>query len=447
MHVCGRRLPLPPTLWLLAGLLLLAAGPAWAAEFDAQAATDTYLNSVPHAARLKSDAYFEGGYWLILWNALYGIAVAVLLLATGLSARMRTLSFRLGRRRWIGIALYAVLFMLVTAVLQLPLDIYQGFVREHSYALANQTFLAWLTDDAIGLAIGMVSAAIVLPLIYAAIAASPRRWWIWGTVIAMLFVGLNQVIAPVFLEPMLNHFQPLAAGPMRDQILDMARSDGVPATNVKEFDSSRQSNRISANVSGLFGTTQISITDNLIKQCTPDQVLAVLGHEMGHYVMGHVIGALLFGSALVAGGFAFARWLFGLLVRRYGTRWGVHEVSDPAGLPILVLAFTLYFFVLTPVLNTLTRNQEYQADLFGLNLVRRPDAFAQVALKLSTYRKLDPSPLEEFVFFDHPSGHTRIFTAMRWKAEQMKLDAARAAGDATSAPPSGGPQPGSPAHP
>ena len=412
----------------LAVCLVLAAAPAFAAAgFDPAQATEAYLKSVPAAARLKSDAYFEGGYWLILWNALYGVAVSALLLATGLSARMRDLAFRFGRRRFLAVSIYATLFTLVTAALTFPLDIYQGFVREHAYGLSNQSIAAWFGDTLTGLAVSVVSAAIVLPIIYAVIRAAPRLWWFWGTCVVIGFLCVFTLLSPVFLEPLLNHFQPLAEGPVREQILSMARADGVPAHDVLEFDNSRQTNRISAHVSGLFGTTQISLNDNLLKQCTPDEVLAVLGHEMGHYVMNHVFVFLLSMSLVVAIGFALANWLFRVLLSRFGAGWRVQGVADPAGLPLLVALFTVYLFVLTPVLNSLVRMQEMQADIFGLNLARRPDAFATVALKLSTYRKLDPSPLEELVFYDHPSGRTRIMTAMRWKAEQAtdgKPDAA-----------------------
>jgi STE24 endopeptidase len=395
------------------------AFPALAASFDPQAATEAYLKSIPAAARLKSDAYFEGGYWLILWNALYNVVVYIILLATGLSARLRDLAFQIGRRTWPGIAIYAVLFTLVAALLTLPLDIYQGYIREHAYDLSNQTFPAWLTDTLIQLAVSMVLAAIVLPIIYAVIRNAPRLWWLWGTGVVMGFLTIIVLVSPVFLEPLLNHFQSLPDGPVRTQILAMAHADGVPAHDVLEFDSSRQTSRISAHVSGLFGTTQISLTDNLIKQCTPDEVLAVLGHEMGHYVMGHVFSFLLSLSLIVAGAFAVARWVFAAVIGRFGAGWGVAGIADPAGLPLLAAAFTVYFFLMTPVLNSLTRAQEMQADIFGLNLARRPDAFATVALKLSTYRKLDPSPWEERIFYDHPSGRTRIMTAMRWKAEMM----------------------------
>jgi len=372
-------------------LFLLCSAPAFA--FDPQAATDAYLKSIPAAARLKSDAYFEGGYWLLLWTALYSVVTYALLLATGLSARMRDIAFRLGRRRWPAVAIYAALFTLASAALSLPMDVYQGYFREHAYDLSNQTLAAWFGDTSINLAVSLVASALVLPVIYATIRAAPRLWWVWGTGVVMAFLCVIVVLGPVFLEPLLNHFQPLPDGPLR--------------------------NRISAHVSGAFGTTQISLTDNLVKQGSPDEALAIVGHEMGHYVMGHVFNYLLLLSFIVAGGFLFARLLFRLAVGDQG-RWGLQTIADPAGLPILMSAATIYGLLMTPVTNTLTRQQEMQADLFGLNLARRPDAFATSILKLSTYRKLDPSPLEEFVFYDHPSGRTRIFTAMRWKAEQGK---------------------------
>jgi len=393
--------------------LLFIVSPAFA--FDPQAATDAYLKTVSAAAKLKSDSYFEGGYWLILWNALYGIGVSVLLIVGGFSARMRSLGQKLARWRWPSIALYGVFWALAMFVLSLPLDFYQNYIREHQYALSNQSFLAWLSDDLIGLAVSVVATAIILPVIYAVIRVAAKSWWIWGTGVVLGFLAVAVVISPLFLEPLFNHFQSLAPGPIREQILSLARSDGVPAHDVLEFDNSRQTKRISAHVSGLFGTTQISLNDNLLKQCTPDEVLAVLGHEMGHYVMGHVFTFLCWEFFVIAAGFAFSRWVLGRVVRRFG----IEGPADVAGFPVIYAAFTLYFLVLTPLTNTLTRTQEMQADIFGLNLARRPDAFATVALKLSNYRKLEPGPWEEFVFYDHPSGRTRIFTAMRWKAENL----------------------------
>ena len=271
-------------------------------------------------------------------------------------------------------------------------------------------------------------------MIYAVIRRSPGRWWLYGSLVATVFLVFTIMIGPVFLEPLLNHFQPLADGPLKQEILSMARADGVPAHDVLEFDNSRQTNRVSAHVSGLFGTTQISLNDNLIKQCTPDQVLAVLGHEMGPLRDGARVQFCRL-PGFDRGGPELAICGVGLraVLRRFGAGWGLGGQDDIASLPILAAFLTAYFFVLTPLLNTLTRTQEMQADIFGLNLARRPDAFAQTALKLSTYRKLEPTPLEEFVFYDHPSGRTRIMTAMRWKAEQAQIPPAAPAAPPASA--------------
>jgi STE24 endopeptidase len=206
---------------------------------------------------------------------------------------------------------------------------------------------------------------------------------------------------------------------MKSAILSQARANGIPAENVYVFDASKQSKKISANVSGLFGTTRISLNDNLLNRSTPSEVLAVLGHEMGHYVMDHS-GVLItwFGLIFIAG-FWFVDRTFRGLIWIFGGNWGVREIEDPAGLPIIMAMMSVFFLLATPVTNTIIRTHEIQADIFGLNAVRQPDAFSTAILKLGEYRKLDPTPLEEIVFFDHPSGRTRIMEAMRWKKEHI----------------------------
>lgn len=145
----------------------------------------------------------------------------------------------------------------------------------------------------------------------------------------------------------------------------------------------------------------------------------MLGHEMGHYVLHHVFHGIVELSVLVILGFAFLKWAFEWMRKRYGERWGVREVGDVAGLPLLAALFSVYFFVLTPITNTLTRTQEAEADVFGLNASRQPDGFAQAAIHLAEYRKMEPGTLEEIVFYDHPSGWHRIHRAMVWKAENI----------------------------
>ena len=224
---------------------------------------------------------------------------------------------------------------------------------------------------------------------------------------------------PVFIAPLYNHYSPLPDGQLKAQILSLARANDVPASNVYLVDASRQSSRVSASVSGFLGTTRISLTDNLLKQGTPDEVLAVMGHEMGHYVMGHVIRDILMDGLVIILGFAFVNWGSVLMLEFFGGQWQVRRVDEIAGLPVLVALASVYLFLATPLINSISRTEEHQADLFGLDAVRKPDAYATVILKLTSYRKLDPGRWEEIIFYDHPPGRTRIETAMRWKKEHI----------------------------
>ncbi len=159
---------------------------------------------------------------------------------------------------------------------------------------------------------------------------------------------------------------------------------------------------MSAHVSGMAGSAQISLNDNLMNRGSPEEVEAVLGHEMGHYVLNHVYkGVLAMGVVLVIG-FAFMSWAFGRVTLKFGERWGFRDAGDVAGMPLLIALFSVYVFVLTPVFNTITRTMEAEADAFGLNAARQPDGAAQAALHLAEYRKMQPGALEEVIFFDHP---------------------------------------------
>jgi len=184
-------------------------------------------------------------------------------------------------------------------------------------------------------------------------------------------------------------------------------------------DASRQTKRVSANVAGFLGTTRIALNDNLLKQCTLPEIREVMAHEMGHYILNHSMKLVLYFSIFFLLGFAALRAFFQGAVQRWGERWGVRGIADPAGLPLLSLIFTTVFFLLTPVINTAIRVTEREADAFSINTAREPDGMAKVALKLGEYRKLDPTPLEEFIFFDHPSGRARIRMAMDWKAAHL----------------------------
>ncbi|MEY2561108.1 MAG: endopeptidase [Verrucomicrobiota bacterium] len=396
-----------------------APAPSIAPDADPATATRAWLDTVPADKRAKSDAYFEGGYWLILWNVLLDVAISLLLLGTRLSARMRDFAERTTRFKALQVALYAIPYVLLTFALSFPLTVYQSFYREHSYGLATQTFGPWFKELMIALLVSLIATTILLIILYAVFRRAPRTWWLWGTGVVVVFLAFGIMVSPIYIEPLFNKYKPLADQKVSDAILTMARANQIPVTQVFEVDASRQSNRISANVAGFLGTTRIALNDNLLKQCTLPEIRSVMAHEMGHYVLNHITKFLISFSLVGLISFALAKWGFEALVSRYGDRWGVRGIADPAGLPILSLVFAAIAFVMTPINHTITRVAEVEADAFGVNTAREPDGFAKVALKLGTYRKLDPTPMEEFIFFDHPSGRARIRMAMDWKAAHL----------------------------
>jgi Zn-dependent protease with chaperone function len=386
---------------------------------DPAAATQAWLDSVPQDKREKSDAYFEGGYWLILWNYLVAAAISILLLSSQISARLRDFSQRLTRYTTLQVACYSIAYLLLVYVLSFPLNVYEHFVREHQYGLATQSFPAWFREQLIGLGITLIGGTIFFIVLYAVFRRAPKTWWIWGTAVAVVFSFFLVFIAPVFIEPLFNTYKPLTKPEISDPILAMARANEIPVKQVFEVDASRQTTRVSANVSGFLGTTRIALNDNLLKQCTLPEIRLVMAHEMGHYVLNHGGKLLTYLGIFILIGFAITRILFDAAVRRWGDKWGVRGIADPAGLPLLALIFSTLLFLATPLLNTVVRVTEREADAFGINTAREPDGMTKVALKLGVYRKLNPTPFEEFIFYDHPSGRARIRMSMDWKAANL----------------------------
>jgi len=386
-------------------------------QFDLKAAVDAYLAKMPADQRARSDSYFEGGYWLILWDFLASAFVLWLMLRFRWSAKMRNLAERITRFRPLQTALYWVQFILVLSVLTFPLGIYEGYFREHKYGLLNQNFGEWMRDQLVGLAVGIVLGAILMVPLLGLVRRVGKNWWVWGAVLMIVFGAFVSLIAPVYIAPLFNKYKSLENVRVKDSILRMARANGIPARDVYEFDASRQSNRVSANVSGFANTMRISLNDNLLKRCTLPEIETTMGHEMGHYVLNHEYKGLVISGVLILIGFAFVNWGISFALARWGSAWDIRGMTDVAVLPLAAILFLSYLFITTPIGNTVTRTMEFEADMYGLNAAQQPDGEANVDMMLGEYRKLDPGPIEEVIFYDHPSGRTRITAAMRWKAE------------------------------
>jgi STE24 endopeptidase len=385
--------------------------------FDADRATEAYLDLLTPEQRKLSDAYFEGGYWLQLWSCLYGIGVAWLLLGSGLSRRMRDIGRRVSKRPWLQAWIYALLWLVVGFVLSLPLAIYAGYFRETQYGLSTQTFAGWFGDELKGLLVSLVVIPVAIAFAYMAVRRSGDRWWIWASGGAFVLILFFLMLAPVFVDPLFNDYKPLREGAAREATLSLARANGIPTDNVVEFDASRQTTRISANVSGFLGTTRVALNDNLLEKTSLPEIKAVMGHEMGHYVLNHGLRLTVYLTLVLAFGFWVVHCLFNRALARWGARFGIENRADPSGLPLAVAIFSLFFLVATPLTNSIGRQAEAEADAFGLNAAAEPNGFAMAAMRLSTYRKLKPGPIEEVIFYDHPSGYDRVHGSMVWLKE------------------------------
>jgi STE24 endopeptidase len=391
------------------------------ANFNVDAATNAYLAQIPAASKSRSDAYFEGGYWLILWDFIYGAILLLLFLKLGWSAALRNFAERLTRFKPLQTVIYWTQYMVISTVLSFPLTVYESFFREHKYGLANQTFAPWMGDQLKIFAVNLILGAIVVTALFGIVRRLPRTWHLWGALALVLFTIVGAGIAPIFIFPLLNKITVLDDPKITQPILSMARANGIPAHDVYKIDASKQSTRMSANVSGFGSTMRITLNDNLLRRGSPEEIQSVMGHEMGHYVMNHVYKGILFNSVEFVIFFAFLRWSLTWSLARWGEQWKIRDVGDTAVLPLVLLIGSIFFFVTTPIDNSLTRTQEHEADMFGLNASRQPDGFAQAAIHLGEYRKMSPGPIEEWIFFDHPSGRNRIHDAMQWKAENLKL--------------------------
>ena len=291
-------------------------------------------------------------------------------------------------------------------------------------------------DQLKSLGLDLVLGGMLVMMLFGIVRRLPRTWWIWGAVATMLFLIFVALIAPVYIVPIFNKVTRLNDPKIVDPILSLARANGIPAKDVYTMDASRQSTRMSANVSGFANTMRITLNDNLLRRGSPEEIQAVMGHEMGHYVLNHIYKCIMFYLIVTVLFFGFLGWGVEWSLQRWGDKWEIRDIADAAVIPLVLLLGSMFPSSSLPSRTLSLARQEYEADMYGLNTSRQPDGFAQAAIHLGEYRKMSPGPIEEWIFFDHPSGRNRIYAAMRWKAENLNLFPAPASVlDGSAAPP------------
>jgi Zn-dependent protease with chaperone function len=380
-------------------------------SFDPQAATAAYIDSLGPQALARAAAYTVGNHWLLLWGVLVTAAVSWVLVRWGVLERVAT---RLGRRGAnLRVFVVTAVYFVLASLLTLPWDLYANWWRELGYGRTSQPLGDFLGQQAIAVPIFALLFGLFFVGVYALIRRAGQRWWIWSGALTAAALAVFLLAAPAVIEPIFNKFEPVPAGEVRDALVGMAREAGVPEDRIFVFDGSRQSNNFTANVSGLFGSARIAISDVAFKGASLDEVKAVTAHEIGHYVLHHVWRMVAVFSALAIVFFWLADRLFPWFARLLGSR---ATLADPAGLPVVILMVSVFGLLAQPVINTVIRMGESEADRYSLETVNLPDALASSLVKTAEYRYPRPGRLQEILFYSHPSVERRVRVAMEWKA-------------------------------
>jgi STE24 endopeptidase len=360
-------------------------------------------------ALAKAAAYTAGNHWLMLWGFLVFSLFAFLIVRSRLLERLPQPKSPF-LRSW----LIAAGFLFLASILGLAWDIWAEWMRETRYGRTSQPLADWLSQYALSSVLEFLFGGLFAAGLYAVIRKGGRGWWLWsgGFVAAVLTFML--ILSPTLIEPLFNDYAPLPEGPVRAALEVQAEAAGVPADRIFVYDGSRQSNNFTANVSGVLGSARIAISDVALNGADLDEVRAVTGHEIGHYVLGHVWRTVLLFSALAILAFFLVDRLYSPVARFLGVRVGI---ADPLGFPAILVAGSAVALLLQPLVNANTRRGEREADRYSLETVNLPDALASALLKTAEYRYPRPARLQEMLFYTHPSVERRIAAAMQWKAE------------------------------
>lgn len=379
------------------------------------------IDALGPEALAKAQAYTTGNHWLLF------AAVGVSILIAWIMVRFRMLdrvAERLQGRSWaLGTFLVGVAFFLISAVLELPFTIYADWQRQHAYDLSTQPLGDFLGQLALSEVLSGLLGGLFLLGVYSLIRKTGARWWLWGGGFSALVTVLMLLSGPSLIMPLFNKYEPVPPGEVRTALEKIADDVGIPHDRIFMYDGSRQSERFTANVAGIGPTARIAIADVALKEASLAEVVAVTGHEAGHYKLGHVWRSAIVLPLLAMLFFFLLNRLFAPTARLLGSD---ARLDEPRGLPVFAVVGSVLGLAITPVTNSLTRIGEVEADVYSLQTVNEPDALASALVKTAEYRYPRPSALQEMLFYTHPSVEKRVLRAMEWKAAHPKAEAPKA---------------------
>jgi Zn-dependent protease with chaperone function len=380
------------------------------ADAAAHAGSDEGPVTVP-APSEKALRYYRGGNVIWLVEQFLGLALPALFLFTGFSAMLRTFASSLGRGRFYPtLVIYLCAFSLVTSLIQLPLSYYVGYVREHTFGLSTQHLSKWIGDQVKGALVGLVIGALILWLPYLLLARSPSHWWLWTGILSLPLIVIMFLVTPIWIAPLFNKFGPMQDKALEADVLATASRAGVEGARVFQVDKSVDTEKVNAYVTGIGNTKRIVLWDTLLKRLSPRQIRFVVGHELGHYVLGHVVVSIFVSWGLLLLGLYGAHRTADLLLSRFGGRFGFTQLSDVASLPLLMLLLSVFSLVIGPATLALSRYHEHEADRFALELTHDNHGGASAFVALQRQNLAVPRPGWLFKLFraSHPPIGERV---------------------------------------
>ena len=383
--------------------------------FNAEVATKAYIDGLGEEALAQAAAYTAGNHWLMLWS------LGVTVLSTWLILRSGILTTLVGKLSGKGLFNRAfrvsAAFIILSSIIELPWTIYTSWYRQTQYDMTVQPLGDFLGQAGLSLALSAVIMGVLLAVFYVLVNRVGKLWWAWFGGVTASVITLMMILGPTLIQPLFNEYTAVPEGKVKAAIEALAVEANIPTERVFMYDGSRQSNNFTANVAGIGSSARIAISDVAMKQADLDEVKAVTGHEIGHYVSGHIWWIVLLLSAQVVVAFLLADKLFASVARWFGAD---EDIRNPASIPVLILVVGVLMTFFEPINNSLSRLNETDADRYSLETVNLPDGLASALVKTAEYRNPRPGKLQEILFYTHPSVEGRVRMAMEWKAEQLE---------------------------
>jgi Zn-dependent protease with chaperone function len=366
----------------------------------------------PPADSPEARRYNRTRRWLGIADFVLGLLFLLILLFTGWNGTLRDLAYRASSWYTVQVFLYIVMLIVIGKALGLGLD-YYGFRLEHQFNLSNQKLRSWAWDETKGLLVGIVLGTIVVELLYFIIRQAPQYWWLiaWAAFLG-LFVLMAQ-LAPLVLFPIFYKFEPLQDEDLKSRLVKLSEAAGTRVRGVYKWNLSVKSKKANAALTGLGNTRRIILADTLLQNYSPDEIEAVLAHELGHHVHKHILKSIAVQACVTLAGFWAANWLLHYAIER----WHLFlTLSDFANLPLLVLVSTVLSFLLLPALNAFSRYNERQADRYAFRSIANVRPFISSMNKLAEQNLAERSPSKwvEWFFHSHPAISRRVAAAEVW---------------------------------